>query len=165
MLVRRVQSGLMKSSLSILLSSQLICMNDEHNKSCTWVLNCYSFCGLGFESVWATIVASCKHLYHPWCTLIHFNFSTKCVNPSCEQMFHDNWRLCNGINKLGLENDFGRLLNGEIATPNHYPPFGCRTKALSWPSITSLKKLPSLFYFTITTQVVNKRPYKWNWGR
>jgi hypothetical protein len=106
-------------------------MNDEHNRSYIWVSDCCSFCGLGFEPIWATIVASCKHLYHPWCALIHFTFSTMCVDPSCEQMFHDNWWFYSGIKKPGLEKDFRGLLKGEIMTPNHYPPLGGRTKGLS----------------------------------
>jgi hypothetical protein len=103
-LVRKVQRGLPKSSLSIPLPSQLTTTIDACDlQSCIWVGGC-SFCGLSFEPIRAGTLASCKHLYHPWCAMVHFSTSTKCVDPLCVKEMHDSCWLCNGISKPGLDN-------------------------------------------------------------
>jgi hypothetical protein len=45
------------------------------------------------------VLASCKHLYHPSCAIVHFNTSTKRVDPLCLKEMHDSWWLCSGIKK------------------------------------------------------------------
>jgi hypothetical protein len=52
------------------------------------------------------------------------------------------------------------MLRGEIAAPDHYRPLGGKTKGQGWHLITSQKELPSLTYFTTTTQVMCKKSYK-----
>jgi hypothetical protein len=52
------------------------------------------------------------------------------------------------------------MLKGEIVAPDHYRPLGDKTKRQGWHLITPQKELPSLTYFTTTTQVVNKKSYK-----
>lgn len=29
------------------------------------------------------VVFACRHLYHPWCALIHFRQSSQCAKPCC----------------------------------------------------------------------------------
>jgi len=33
----------------------------------------------------------CKHLYHPWCALMHFKHSSKCANPHCKTNMSLEW--------------------------------------------------------------------------
>jgi hypothetical protein len=55
--------------------------------------------GLRFSPVWVGKLASCKHLYHCWCALLHFNISLKCIHPTCEEEMHESWWSCVGIAK------------------------------------------------------------------
>jgi hypothetical protein len=43
------------------------------------------FCHQGFEPTWDNKSASCKHLYHSWCALIHFFRSSKCLLKDCQE--------------------------------------------------------------------------------
>jgi hypothetical protein len=52
------------------------------------------------------------------------------------------------------------MLRGEITALNHYHPPRGKTKGQGWHLITPQKELPSLAYFTTTTQVVSKKSYK-----
>jgi hypothetical protein len=95
------QNGLLKSSLNIFIPFQLATTIDASDfQSYLWVSGC-SFCGLYFEPIWVGKLASCKQLYHPWCAIVHFSTSTKCVNPLCAKEMHDSWWLCSGIKELG----------------------------------------------------------------
>lgn len=70
-------------------------------KEKTWLMveKC-SFCGLGFDPIWATRLTSCKHFYHDWCALSHFNTSFFCIENKCGQEMHDAWNVV-GLRKLG----------------------------------------------------------------
>jgi len=64
-----------------------------------WTL---SFCGLGFKTLWAGQIASCKHVYHNWCAFVHFSESTKCIDALCGDETHGGWWNFIGIIKLGV---------------------------------------------------------------
>ncbi len=59
------------------------------------------FCGLGFTPMWARKLASCKHMYHYWCVIIHFNSLSKCIHLGYEEEMHNAWWSFIRIIKLG----------------------------------------------------------------
>jgi len=50
-----------------------------------------TFCGLGFEPIWAACFSSCKHLYHDWCFHYHFERNIKCAIAPCTTEMHNKW--------------------------------------------------------------------------
>ncbi len=42
-------------------------------------------------------MASCGHMYHPWCLAIHCTSSLTCKVKGCEQKFESDWRLSSGF--------------------------------------------------------------------
>ncbi len=54
---------------------------------------------------------------------------------------------------------------GEIATPNHYCFPRNKTKGTRSTPYYSSKKLPSLVYFTTSTQILGKESYKKKWKK
>lgn len=38
------------------------------------------------------VVASCQHLYHPWCALVVFSKGAKCVDPKCNEIANPIWQ-------------------------------------------------------------------------
>ena len=37
------------------------------------------------------VVASCRHLYHPWCATVHFRVNTRCFDKSCDVLMSPEW--------------------------------------------------------------------------
>jgi hypothetical protein len=54
------------------------------------VVTVCSLCAAEFPD-WDVIVASCQHLYHPWCALIVFGKANKCVHEDCPGSVNSNW--------------------------------------------------------------------------
>jgi hypothetical protein len=83
-LLSRVQKGLVTFTCN-----PLPCALVESNEPmCVWVEHC-PFCGLGFQPLWARLIASCKHVYHSWCAFVHFNQSRKCIHNFCGEEMHE----------------------------------------------------------------------------
>jgi hypothetical protein len=80
------------------LTSILIDHNEVGFKECIVIKQC-PFYRLGFPDVWVGKLASYKHLYHYWCALLHFSFSSKCIHLTCEKEMHKSWWSCVGIAK------------------------------------------------------------------
>ncbi len=57
------------------------------------------FCGSGSQSVWARLIAFCKHIYHSWCAFVHFNQSRKCIHNFCGEKMHKGQWVAIGIIK------------------------------------------------------------------
>lgn len=38
------------------------------------------------------VIASCQHLYHPWCALVVFSKGAKCVEPKCNEIADPKWQ-------------------------------------------------------------------------
>ncbi len=70
-------------------------------QACIWENIC-SFYGLRFEPIWAKKVMFCKHMYHPRCTIVHFNTFPKCVDPLCAKVMHDSWWVYSGTKKTNV---------------------------------------------------------------
>jgi hypothetical protein len=49
------------------------------------------------------IVASCRHLYHPWCAGTHFNDSNLCADDECGQIMTPDWSKCFGFKDSTLK--------------------------------------------------------------
>jgi hypothetical protein len=41
----------------------------------------------------------CKHFYHYWCAIVHFNSSSKCIKVRCEKEMHEMWWSFIGVEK------------------------------------------------------------------
>ena len=63
------------------------------------------FCLRGFQPAWDCLLASCRHAYHSWCALTHFNESTKCIHKDCAMEMHKDWWTSTGIQKPVLGKD------------------------------------------------------------
>ena len=48
------------------------------------------------------IVANCRHLYHPWCALIHFRSNQTCANGDCLAIMSAAWQKSFGFNEVNL---------------------------------------------------------------
>lgn len=50
-----------------------------------------SLCAFEFPE-FDVVVASCQHLYHPWCALVVFSKGAKCVEPKCNEIANPKWQ-------------------------------------------------------------------------
>lgn len=57
------------------------------------------FCKSGFLYNDA-IVASCRHLYHPWCAMVHFRLHTRCFDSSCDVLMSPEWYKSFGFSEF-----------------------------------------------------------------
>ena len=48
------------------------------------------------------IVANCRHLYHPWCALIHFRSHQTCANADCPTIMSAAWQKSFGFKEVDL---------------------------------------------------------------
>jgi hypothetical protein len=53
------------------------------------VTNCV-FCMESFNDN-DMVVSSCRHLYHPWCAVIHFRHTRTCASYDCSKVMLDIW--------------------------------------------------------------------------
>ena len=37
------------------------------------------------------VISSCRHFYHPWCTVVHFRYSKTCASHDCSKVMSDMW--------------------------------------------------------------------------
>jgi len=61
-----------------------------------------SFCDLPFPNS-NIVVASCKHVYHPWCGQAVFGQGSRCVDVHCQATVHPDWHRSFGWGKPNLE--------------------------------------------------------------
>jgi hypothetical protein len=54
-------------------------------------------CGFLYNDV---VVASCRHLYHPWCAMVHFKLHTQCFDSSCNVLMGPEWYKSFGFSKF-----------------------------------------------------------------
>ncbi len=43
------------------------------------------------------IISVCRHMYHPWCVLMHFKQNNQCVDMHCKIMMSLDWCKSFGI--------------------------------------------------------------------
>jgi hypothetical protein len=65
-------------------------------------INSCVLCRYGFEFN-DIIVASCQHLYHPWCGTTHFSGSNVCANEECGQVMTPDWSKSFGFKEFDSE--------------------------------------------------------------
>ncbi len=76
-----IQKGLVPSTC---IAFPFVDLENSNEPTYLWVDNC-SFCGLGFKLSWVGQITSYKH---GWCAFVHFNKSTKCIDPLCQEKMH-----------------------------------------------------------------------------
>ena len=59
-------------------------------------------CRYGFEFN-DIVVASCRHLYHPWCGATHFKGSNVCADEECGQIMTPDWSKSFGFKEFDIE--------------------------------------------------------------
>lgn len=80
-----------------------------------------AFCDISFPNS-DIVVASCKHLYHPWCAKVVFSQGSRCVDIHCKALVHPDWHRSFGWGKpdeeleefalrLGCDDENVRLLH------------------------------------------------------
>lgn len=90
-----------------------------------------SLCLGGFPD-FDVVVASCKHLYHPWCSVVVFSKGNTCVDVSCTGVGNANWRKSFGW-VLGNEEIAHQQtsLREESPMPDEGQPSDCKGKGLA----------------------------------
>lgn len=83
-------------------------------------ITCCTLCHYGFPD-FDIIVASCSHMFHPWCAWAVFSKSAKCCDSQCKGEINLNWhqsfgwrckdpKMMEQENTVGDEEDNQRLL-------------------------------------------------------
>lgn len=60
----------------------------------------YCRCGFLHNDI---VVASCRHLYHPWCAIVHFGSSARCFNATCNSLMSPDWFKSFGFREFDKE--------------------------------------------------------------
>jgi hypothetical protein len=77
-------------------------------------------CGFPHNDI---VVSICKHLYYPWCALIHFKHSSQCTNSNCKTVISPKWSKSLGCKKFHKDMYKEEVLEGcEEASNNGILP-------------------------------------------
>jgi hypothetical protein len=58
------------------------------------------------------VVSIYKHLYHPWCALIHFGHNSQCTNSNCKTIMSPEWSKSLGYKEFGKDMYKKEILEG-----------------------------------------------------
>jgi hypothetical protein len=107
------------------LPSQLVALDEVGFQYCLIVEWC-PLCGLGFAVVWIGKLAPCKHFYHCWCVIVHFNTLEKCIKLGREEYMHGGLWSSARIKKIEVSyliSNFKPISRAKNFPPTH--KFGC----------------------------------------
>jgi hypothetical protein len=66
-------------------------------------------CGIPHNDI---VVSICRHLYHPWCALIHFKHSSQCTNSNYKTIMSLEWSKSLGYKEFGKDMYKKEVLEG-----------------------------------------------------
>ncbi len=68
----------------------------------------------------------CRHLYHPWCALMHFKHSNKCANPHCKTNM--SWSGLKALASKNLTRTYWREKYPKVVKSLEYNNSICKDK-------------------------------------
>jgi hypothetical protein len=96
--VKRGNSTIISSPFSIFYPDQRL----PSDKETFFKISDCTLCDYGFP-LFDIVIASCCHLYHPWCVAIAFQNSGRCRDPECRTLVHPDWYKSFGFGEPDLE--------------------------------------------------------------
>jgi hypothetical protein len=87
-----------------LLSPHPMCYNSDASSSSLKYLKVVlcSYCSEGFPFN-DVVVATCRHVYHPWCLVVHFGRDNLCADKLCKGRISPDWLKSFGIKEFDKE--------------------------------------------------------------
>jgi hypothetical protein len=104
-------SMLRKKQCGKVLSPHPMCYNSDASSSSLKYLKVVlcSYCSEGFPFN-DVVVATCRHVYHPWCLVVHFGRDNLCADKLCKGRISPDWLKSFGIKEFDEE-----MYNQEVA--------------------------------------------------